>query len=379
MRKCHALDATGRISTVLDRLRCSAGRLACALRTVASLMVDDCLGGRSRRDRLGSPRSGAAPRRRTNLSRALAALCVAAALLVAAGCGNGDQSAEDAGSRLVTQYFAIFNDGRTDNFHACLNLDPPYELWDMTFIAFLHTYRKGDAYVADYENARGHDDQMQPIPPAPGDTDRDRIRQLREAALRTNPAMKFIISLGWGKNDFSNGAENPTAFAASVGTIVEENDLDGFDVDFESDTITAAAFRAVSQALRAELDARGARMRKPLHLTITPGQLGIDLAVVNQYYDYVQMQSYDDDDDMEFSPTTVVGHEVASAKILFGRDIEGGDTLAAPRYGISDVVEYVRENDLRGLMGWRVNAASQMAGMPRFSGVRLLGEAFRTD
>ena len=326
---------------------------------------------------IGSRRAGAALRRRTNVRRSVAKLCIAAGLLGVVGCGDGD----DGGGQqhLVTLYFAIFNDGTTDNFHACLDLDPPYELWDMTIIAFLHTYRRGDVYVADYENARGQDDQQRPIPPAPGDTDRDRIRQLREAALPTNPEMKFVISLGWGQNDFSNGAQNPIEFASSVGDIIEENDLDGFDIDFESDSIEPAAFRAVSHALRAELDARGTRMRKRLYLIITPAELGIDLAVVDQYYDYVQMQTYDAPHDDVLPPMNIIGRSVESTKLLFGRDIESGDTLSSPRYGIPDVAAYVRENHLAGLMGWRVNTTSQMTGTPPFGGVRLLGEAFRDD
>src|SRR5262245_12978837 len=116
--------------------------------------------------RLGTPssdpmsivfrRAGAASRRRKKVRRTLAMLGIAAGLLDVAGCGSGDGTAAHNGGQqhLVTQYFAIFNDGATDNFHACLDLNPPYELWDMTFIAFLHTYRVGDVYVADYENAR---------------------------------------------------------------------------------------------------------------------------------------------------------------------------------------------------------------------------------
>jgi hypothetical protein len=314
---------------------------------------------------------------RANVRRAIAKLCIAAGLLGVIGCGDGG----DGGGQqhLVTLYFAIFNDGTTDNFHACLDLGPPYELWDVTLIAFLHTYQKGDVYVADFENARGLDDQQRPIPPAPGDTDRDRIRQLRGAALATNPAMKFVISLGWGQNDFSNGARNPIEFASSVGDIVEENDLDGFDIDFESDSIEPDAFRALSAALRAELDARAARMGKRLYLTITPAPLSIDLAVVDQYYDYLQMQSYDAPHDDVVPPMNIVGGKVESTKIVFGRDIESGDTLSSPRYGIPDVVAYVRENRLAGLMGWRVNTASQMTGTPLFAGVRLLGEAFPDD
>ncbi len=319
-------------------------------------------------------------RARANVSRMLARLCVAAVLLIAAGCGSGGTTTSNCGgnAHLVTQFIAIFNDNTTDNFHACLELNPPYELWDITFIAFLHTYLKNGVYVADYENARGRDDDQQPIPPAPGDTDRDRIRQLREAALQANPEMKFIISLGWGLEDFANGARNPREFASSVGDIIEENNLDGFDVDFESVSIERDAFRAVSQALRSELDARGDRMQKRLFLTITPAQ-EVDLTVVNQYYDYVQMQSYDAENDERFPPSEIVGQGVDPAKILFGRDIEGDDTLSSDRYGIPDIVAYVEENRLAGLMGWRVNAGNQMTQLPNFSGVRLLGEAFKAD
>jgi GH18 family chitinase len=245
----------------------------------------------------------------------------------------------------------------------------------------VHTYEKGGKYVADYQNFRGLDAQGQLIPPTPGDTDRDRIRQLRQAALAVNPNMKFIVSLGWGvdSNDFGNGAKSPTEFASSVGDIVADNQLDGFDIDFERTTITAEAFRETSQALRSELDTRGKAMGKKLYLTITPGEMGFDMAAVNQHYDYLQMQSYDSDGDLEFKPKDVVGHGVASAKILFGRDIESGDTLAAKRYRIPDVVAYVTKNGLAGLMGWRVNAGSQMTGPTLFSGVKLLGQALPAD
>ena len=310
----------------------------------------------------------------------LALTCAVAALLtLAAGCSGDGSGTEDRGLArpLVTQYVGIFNDGKQDNFGPCLDLNPPYALWSITFIAFVHTFERNGLYVADYENARGLDARGEQIPPSPGDTDRDRIRRLVEAARAVNPSMRFVISLGWGRGDFPNGARNPVEFAASVGRIVEENGLDGFDVDFEFDSIDEESFREVSRALRAELDARSAAMAKPLLLTITPAEIeGIDFAAVDAFYDLVQMQSYDAAGDGSFAPTNVVGQGVASEKILFGRDIEGGDTLAATRYEIADVVSYVRDNGLGGLMGWRVNSASQMSGPDRFGGVELLGHAF---
>jgi GH18 family chitinase len=316
---------------------------------------------------------------RTILSR----LSLGVALMLTSACGDSDSAANpdiDETTPLVTQYFAVFNDGTTDNFHAALDRNPPFDLWHITFIAFLHTYERDGLYVADYENARGHDGDDQPIPPAPGDTDADRIQQLVRAARATNPKMKFIISLGWGRDDFKNGATNPIAFASSVGDIVEANDLDGFDVDYERVDMEEATFRTISQALRAELDARERAMGKRLYLTITPAQLkGMDLAAVNEHYDYVQMQTYDNGDDLFFSPSNLVGSAIPNNKLLFGRDIEGGDTLTSGRYDIPDISAYVRNNRLAGLMGWRVNGGNQLAGPPYFSGVHLLGEAFAND
>src|SRR5262249_52739723 len=146
----------------------------------------------SRRHPLLSDGAGAvdAVRPRGTVSRVLASLCVAVVLLVAAGgeSGDGTTTLPGGGRRhLVTQFFTIFNDHTTDNFHACLNLNPPYDLWDITFIAFLHTYKKDGVYIADYENARGRTTDGQPLLPAPGDTDRDRIRHLQQAHRKRNP------------------------------------------------------------------------------------------------------------------------------------------------------------------------------------------------
>jgi hypothetical protein len=310
----------------------------------------------------------------------LTRLGLALVLFAASGCSDSsDSSTVDDANPLVTQFFAIFNDDRADNFHAALALEPPFQQWDITFIAFLHTFDRAGTYVADYENARGHDDDGEPIAPAPGDADPDRIRQLIDAALAVNPRMKFIVSLGWGRDDFENGAKNPAAFAASVGDIVEENHLDGFDVDYESVDMNEATFRTVSRALRDELDARGRAMGKRLLLTITPAQTdGLDFAAVDQHYDYVQMQTYDASDDQSFAPSHIVGKGIPGSKILFGRDIEGGDTLISSRYHIPDVTAYVRKNGLAGLMGWRVNAGNQLTA-PYFSGVHLLRQAFEAD
>lgn len=236
--------------------------------------------------------------------------------------------------------------------------------------------------MADYENARGRDQYGQPIPPAPGDTDKDRIAQLKAAALGQNPNMKFIISLGWGHNDFSLGASNPEQFAASVAQIVDENGLDGFDIDYESDYITTQAFQDVSRALRTALDSLSQDQHskcygKKLYLIITPNSASLDAGTINTYYDYVQMQSYDYVHDAYCDPNDFLTAGVTRSKLLFGRDIENGDTLTCTRYGgVGNVADFVRNNGLGGIMGWRVNSSSQMQS--NFAEVIALGNAFGT-
>ncbi|MCX5774365.1 MAG: glycosyl hydrolase family 18 protein [Fusobacteria bacterium] len=309
-------------------------------------------------------------------------LCLASTF-EAATSGSSAQSGSST-PLVISQYIGIFNDGTTDNFHAALAKKPPFNEWDITDIAFVHTYLENGYYVADYENARGG----QPI--SGSDTDSNRISQLLLCATDTNPAtnpnnysqaninMKFLISLGWGNNDFSNGAKNPDQFAASVCKIIQDNDLDGFDIDYEDDSsMTPQSFVAVSKALREHLDALGATMDKTgkkLYLTITPATTsGLDMNAINQYYDFVQIQSYDALNDSGCSPNSF--SSVNPSKILIGRDYENGDTMTDTRYGMGNIMTYIANNNFRGIMGWRVNAGNQLNNSPKFSGPTMMYNA----
>ncbi len=173
-------------------------------------------------------------------------------LLCISGCG-GDSSAPPP-SRVIGQYIGIFNDAAVDNFNPILAKNPPFDLWDITFIAFLHTFPHAGAYVVDFENARGGG------APNPGDTDGDRVAKLIAAARKKNPAMKFVISLGYGSSDLANAATTPEAFADSVVKLLQDNDLDGFDIDYEEiNTLEMSdeAFRILITTIRNRLDQTG--------------------------------------------------------------------------------------------------------------------------
>ncbi|MEI6055534.1 MAG: glycosyl hydrolase family 18 protein [Lentisphaerota bacterium] len=290
-------------------------------------------------------------------------------------------------SYIVTEYFGIFNDGwnetkgKEDNFNKCIALNPPYNSWDLTFICFLVVKEKNGVYEAKYENMRGYDDpypgtQIKPILPAKGDSDKDRIQKLKKAALAKNPNMKFLVSLGYGSvgnlSFLAGAAKTPAAFAQSVGQVVEDCGLDGFDIDYEgvnvngqgiAQGISKIDFINIIIALRTELDNRGTKLNKKLYLTLTPDTLNyIDAGTVNKFVDFLQMQSYDYSGDLGLLPQAVLDLGIDKSKILFGRDIENGDTLTSGNKSgnVGDIPDYVQENAMRGIMGWRVNSGKEM-------------------
>lgn len=286
-------------------------------------------------------------------------------------------------SYIVTEYFGIFNDwdaaghvGLQDNFNPCLALNPPYNSWDVTMVCFLVTKKDSNGkYIADFENQRGTNT------PNIGDYDIDRVQKLKTAALAVNPNMKFIISLGYGKVDNMSflvaAAQNPADFAKSVCDIIENSGLDGFDIDYEGENVsgfTQEQFNEIIAALRTELDSRGAKMGKKLYLTLAPNTASaMDFDTVNKYVDFVQMQTYDYSGDMKVTPSSFAS--VAPAKLLFGRDIENGDTLTSGRHSgnVGNVPAYVEKESMAGIMGWRVNSSKEMKD--NFEEVNLLGNS----
>ena len=134
-----------------------------------------------------------------------------------------------------------------------------------------------------------------------------------------NPEIKIVISIGgWGADGFSQAAataEGREKFAASAVRIMEENDLDGIDIDWEYPCSSQAeiasskedkeTFTLLIRELRRQIDACG----KGQTLSIAAGALrsfiaDTNMAEVQKYLDYVQLMTYDFHG--VFTPTT--GH-----------------------------------------------------------------------
>ncbi|MBP2000447.1 chitinase [Paenibacillus shirakamiensis] len=122
-----------------------------------------------------------------------------------------------------------------------------------------------------------------------------------------NPNLKVLISVGgWGNSaGFSGIASsdaNRTAFANSALSYIRANKLDGIDIDWEYPTTSDKAnYTLFLKKLREVLDAGSAadgRSNNKYQITAATGASqygieGIDLASVQQYFDYINIMTYD--------------------------------------------------------------------------------------
>ena len=120
-----------------------------------------------------------------------------------------------------------------------------------------------------------------------------------------NPDLKLVLSVGgWGAGGFSNMAmteEGRRAFAASCLEVVEQNNLDGIDIDWEypcspladidDDPKDKENYTLMLQALR---DALGAD--RIVSIAVGAGEYfveGTEMDKVAKIVDYVQLMTYD--------------------------------------------------------------------------------------
>lgn len=145
---------------------------------------------------------------------------------------------------------------------------PPFNKVNAVFASFAHAYPQGKGAIFTYE-------QGQPDEPA-------RLALLVQSVRQTNPQAKILISLGWGKNDWTyinnDYVNHANIFVPSVIQFIRSNQLDGLDIDNESmgeepngsGNITQANFDGVIANLRNALDYASLQDRKPYYFTITP-------------------------------------------------------------------------------------------------------------
>ncbi|GEM_PF-1028122 len=133
--------------------------------------------------------------------------------------------------------------------------------------------------------------------------------------LRTqNPNLKILVSIGgWGwSENFSSVADDPVKrqrFADSAASLINSEDLDGVDIDWEwpgaqGDGDTPAGprdrenFTKLIQATRTAIDALGVTNGRIYELTAFTGagsaqMAGLEMAAIGQLFDFINVQGYD--------------------------------------------------------------------------------------
>jgi hypothetical protein len=279
---------------------------------------------------------------------------------------QGDSGA--TGTTIVGQYFGFF-DGVPKADYASIVRAAPFDECNLLILAFVHAVEVGESYVAAFTNWR---DNHYPLDPT--DTDADRVRLIVETARGKNSALKVLISLGWGANDAGQAASTPQAFAESAALLVEDYNLDGFDIDFESTTVEPAAMLTLARELRQKL--AGLTSERPKIMTITPAQTaGLDASVL-QAFDYTMPQTYahgGNGTTAEWFATELGSY----ARIAYGLNSEG-------YIGESDdpkpFASEAKTNKAAGIFAWRLDNDSLNAdGFPTFATGREMWELMQAQ
>jgi chitinase len=236
-------------------------------------------------------------------------------------------------------YYPIYNAGV--NQYIPPTADMPFDKVSAIFVAFAHAYPAGTGATLQLE-------QGQPDEPA-------RLSLLVKVARQVNPGIKILISLGWGKNDWtyiSNDYNGPKQFPASVVALIRRYGLDGFDIDDESiggggssGDISQPDFNGVIQDLREALDAASAKDGKPCFLTIAPAGGSAHVTRENMSaFDLINPQCYGGS-----YPADFTGLGYPRGQVAWGIMTEG----CTPDYPSAS--EY---KGLAGIFNWTMSADS---------------------
>lgn len=161
---------------------------------------------------------------------------------------------------------------------------PPFDAVSALFVAFAHAYPDGNGAIFTYEAGQSEEPM--------------RLRELSRAARIANPHIKIIMSLGWGKNDWTyinnDYVNHANKFVPSVIAFIRTNHLDGIDIDDESigeDSLTSSGhisqtnFDGVIANLRNALNYAALQDGKSYYLTITPAGNNQEGGLVNTQVD----------------------------------------------------------------------------------------------
>jgi len=254
---------------------------------------------------------------------------------------------------IIGAYFYLF-DGAYDQAMS-VNDSIPWDRINRLYIAFA-TIQDGKITNIDLGNAEQDADS--------------KIRTVVSLCREKNPDAEIFISSNYGDDEtkeYLNAAKDPERFADSVAAYLQEYDLDGYDMDWETRDINdhvdeqTALLQACNNSFAAPglLSPRGKQFG--LTCTIWPGVHDPDtVATYEPYVDQFNLMTYGpgDGNDLREYANRYAQAGVPYAKMIGGVESEygysengGHDT----RESVADKADIVRSLGLAGLMNWRMD------------------------
>ena len=163
-----------------------------------------------------------------------------------------------------------------------------------------------------------------------GLTNQDYLNFVLRDARQVNPNIKFLATMVYSGNNtlaavFSGGGDphtQATAFAKNLVTYLENNGMNGLDVDWEgdvSDDMTQSQFQTLFSTIRQVFD----QQPEKYYLSFTPAwpTNTIDYPTVNSAFDFVSPQFYDGTPLSSF-----LDAGISPTKIGYGAQFEPGNS-----------------------------------------------------
>lgn len=233
-------------------------------------------------------------------------------LLIIASCFANHAIASPFPTPVAATYYPIYNSGIGQ--YMVPTLDMPFNKVSTLFIAFAHTYPKGNGAILTFEDTQPDEINRLPL--------------LVKIAKQVNPKIKLLISLGWEHNDWTyinnDYVNNANQFIPSVIKFIRTYQLDGFDIDDEgingsSGYIPQENFDAVIKNLKTALDQASEEDKKPYYLTITPafGKANVNTHNMS-YFDLINTQNYGGSYPSDFTGMGYPAKQIAQGIITDG-------------------------------------------------------------
>ncbi|HWQ67639.1 MAG TPA: glycosyl hydrolase family 18 protein [Methanospirillum sp.] len=254
---------------------------------------------------------------------------------------------------IIGAYFFLFDEAYNQAISVSDSI--PWDQINRLYIAFA-TVQDGQITNIDMDNAVGDADV--------------RIRTIVSLCRDKNPDAEIFISSNYGDNvteEYLKAAEEPRQFADSALLYMQEYDLDGYDMDFETRDINEyvdeqiALLQACNDKFKAPglLTPRGKQYG--LSCTIWPGVHDPEtVAALSPYVDHLNLMTYGPGNTYDLNE---YANQYAEAGIPFEKMIGGVESEFGylengghdTQESVAGKAEVVKTLGLAGLMNWRMD------------------------